>query len=566
MKASVLFLIGALLLGLANSVSAQDANLDDDIDAQLDDINLGAEKAAETVTPKKAEPPAGAMTESIEAAPPAVSEPAPPVAEAAAAQDNAAISDEPNLKYERRLHDIFVKTQSEPVSDDKWAGMIGSRRSENYGIQAGDTLWDMSETFFGDGHYWPKLWSENSAIENPHRIVPGHVIVFVAGSEASAPQIEVRESAPPPQTNEADSLITNTAVSQTHNSSAPEFNVKTGPDEAAAGTVLEEAEIDGQPEIPAPPPDRHRLLKHLPPSFVSFEPASTNQFDSTGLSVIKRKAVEETPIITPGFYLDDQMPQSVGVISEIEKSEKVASTGQSLFVKMKSPVQVGERFSVLIPRGNIETSKGPIGPIIEVGGLIQIDQPVDEKRKIYRARVVEAVNPVAVGGLVTIEPLIRVSMKRNADVSNIQVQVIGAQQDNERKIIGSGSAVYLDGGAAAGLKNGQILALRAVRKAHWEKTSLPDFAPPSAVLKVVRVDHKVATAIVLETHEEIVPGDITGGPLPTVAEPLKSEIHVEQLGSAAPASPPTTEAPADVGDSSAAPVEDKIDSEDIDSL
>jgi hypothetical protein len=45
-----------------------------------------------------------------------------------------------------------------------------------YTVQKGDTLWDLSKSFFDSPWYWPDLWEENSQIANPHWIYPGERI------------------------------------------------------------------------------------------------------------------------------------------------------------------------------------------------------------------------------------------------------------------------------------------------------------------------------------------------------------------------------------------------------
>ncbi|HEY0840740.1 MAG TPA: LysM peptidoglycan-binding domain-containing protein [Vulgatibacter sp.] len=60
-------------------------------------------------------------------------------------------------------------------------------------VEKGDTLWDLSEKYLGSPWYWPKVWSHNPQIENPHWIYPGEEIRLGAGE---APKTEVAEAAP----------------------------------------------------------------------------------------------------------------------------------------------------------------------------------------------------------------------------------------------------------------------------------------------------------------------------------------------------------------------------------
>lgn len=53
-------------------------------------------------------------------------------------------------------------------------------------VQQGDTLWDISRRYYGSPYDWPKLWSYNPQITNPHWIYPENVVQLKQGGDAEA--------------------------------------------------------------------------------------------------------------------------------------------------------------------------------------------------------------------------------------------------------------------------------------------------------------------------------------------------------------------------------------------
>lgn len=63
----------------------------------------------------------------------------------------------------------------EPLIVSTYPSITGERI---YIVEQGDTLWDISELFFEDPHFWPTLWAFNPQITNPHWIYPGDYVVL----------------------------------------------------------------------------------------------------------------------------------------------------------------------------------------------------------------------------------------------------------------------------------------------------------------------------------------------------------------------------------------------------
>jgi hypothetical protein len=56
-------------------------------------------------------------------------------------------------------------------------GSLGPRAvPERYRIRRGDTLWDITGRFYGSPWQWPRVWSYNPEVTNPHWIYPGDTL------------------------------------------------------------------------------------------------------------------------------------------------------------------------------------------------------------------------------------------------------------------------------------------------------------------------------------------------------------------------------------------------------
>ncbi|MFB6371992.1 MAG: LysM peptidoglycan-binding domain-containing protein [Bradymonadaceae bacterium] len=67
--------------------------------------------------------------------------------------------------------------------NEVWAqgnyGDSGGSKTDYHEVRDGDTLYDLSGRYFGNSRQWPKLWSYNPHITNPHWIYPGDIIYLI---------------------------------------------------------------------------------------------------------------------------------------------------------------------------------------------------------------------------------------------------------------------------------------------------------------------------------------------------------------------------------------------------
>ena len=65
-----------------------------------------------------------------------------------------------------------VNEAAENQGAEKAKVEVPSDVPQTHSVKDGDTLWDITQTYYGDPYRWPQVWSYNPDITNPHWIYP----------------------------------------------------------------------------------------------------------------------------------------------------------------------------------------------------------------------------------------------------------------------------------------------------------------------------------------------------------------------------------------------------------
>jgi hypothetical protein len=343
------------------------------------------------------------------------------------------------------------------ADDDSAAGMSGST---SHTVVKGDTLWDVSGRFLGSSYEWPRLWSYNPEITNPHWIYPGHVLRLREGAEGGFVAGEP------------------------------------GPEGGAATGVA-------------------RLLRK----------------GGSGLGSIRG-----TVVIGEQVYLDEKALRESARIVGSPADHMMFSPTDEVYLQFKKNEQLVEGKEVIVfrrihrvelsPKSGRASSRiysaGDGGEIVRVIGALRVSS-VDQDKRIARAVVTEAIDPIERGFEIADIPRTLADVPPKVNNRKVQAHIVAATE--ALGALGENQLVFIDAGSKQGVETGNRFFV--VRQGDpWRQTlhsterlsgetrpephPLPDKAyPPSVVgeARAIYVREDSSTALITGSIVELTPGD-----------------------------------------------------------
>lgn len=413
--------------------------------------------------------------------------------------------DSPNLQTEQKFNEIYNKFNKNPVPEEQWRMVLGERQIENYTIQKGDTLWGISETFFGDGHFWPKVWSLNKGIANPHLIEPQNTIKFLLGDESDAPAFAVSEGTPEAEEQSEQDLMNPT------------------PEQLAQLADQQTFADDEGVEIPPSSLESRPVVHKLPPSFKTWSPSfAEGGFDELGIAYGRRPIKDVKDTLTIDSVILDHPHDPLGQISEIETGGSQATNYQYVFVNIpKGKAKINTNYIVVQNMGKVRSDNDVIedpvsrkvGYRIAIQGeikLVELLPSKEEKFDVFRALVLQSLHPVTVGADIIEGIVPRVNVSLPSQKSQHAAQIIGGGNSNTSEIFTIQSIVFLNRGLMDGIKIGELLPIRVNRQTRFPGSKVKVDNKILGFAKVIFTQSFYSTAIVVKAFDDIKLGDVTG--------------------------------------------------------
>jgi hypothetical protein len=350
-----------------------------------------------------------------------------------------------------------VADEDAPATPGKGPNVEGARETapgQVHTVVRGDTLWDLSQSYLGSPWYWPKVWSYNPEIANPHWIYPGNKVRFFPAGEEVPSRVEAG----------------------------------TGPGEM----VVDEGEIQAATEMG--PLSGESLVEVS--GKISYEPQSN------------------TLVMTNGFVTAKEVDEAGKIDSSFSEAEML-SFPETVYVRFKRKIEakVGDRYIIYRTAQEVKhpTDGKRVGYLTELAGTLRVLTVGD---KYVTAQITDTWDPIVRGDLVGPygERLLeRVAEKPNSKALKATVII---PMVPFLTMTGEQHFLVMDKGSSSGVEVGNTFTIlhredtvgKLLLEEKTEKSeNLPD--EPVATCLVTEVKERTSNCLLTNSLREIAPGD-----------------------------------------------------------
>ena len=411
-------------------------------------------------------------------------------------------------REERELLSLAQNIQGQ-ITDPEWNEVATAAKVDTYTVVPNDWLFKISKRLFGSGYYYPKIWSLNTFITNPHFIEPGMVLSFTTGSGSQAPEVKLGTF--------TDDEINSTpgSLGNSNPTDLANFGEDAKPiwmdekkDLENQGVYFQYASEETMDDLTkAGEQALNREYENYEPPRSDFDVILPKNYDKNGFDKNSRIYYS----VKEGFYLSTfvstNIVQDFGSLTNGPDENIWFTKGDKAYVQFDETMNVlpGDKFSIYSSGGKVKHANSDReGYKYSIVGQIKLIRKIREKWEVEFIDV--AGTPQRGDRITAFTPKIeRITKTYNSRL--VEAAVLSTFQPMQT-ILGFGDVVYLDRGRADGVEMGNVFEVYGFKDRLTQKNITDQPTYKLGELTIITLTDNFATALVTNSIRDFYAGDI----------------------------------------------------------
>jgi nucleoid-associated protein YgaU len=411
-------------------------------------------------------------------------------------------------REERDLLAVAKNIQGQ-ISDNEWNEVATAAKVDTYTVVTNDWLFKISKKLFGSGYFYPKIWSLNAYITNPHFIEPGMVLSFTTGSGANPPQVKLG-SFTDDELNAVPGSIGTTNAEDLAN-----FGDDAKPKWLDEKSELEKQGVYFQYASEETMDDLtkvgevalNREYEAYEPPRSEFDVVVPKNYDKLGFDKNSRIFYSFKEGFFLSTFVSTNIVQDFGELTDGPDENIFFTIKDHAYLKFDESINAlaGDKFSIYSSMGKAKHENSDReGYKYAIVGQVKLIRRIKDKWEVEFIEV--SGTPQRGDRVTTYTPKIdRITKTYN---SRLVEAGILSTFNPQQTIIGYGDVVYLDRGRADGVEMGNVFEVFGFKDRLTKENITDQPTYKTGELTVITLTDNFATAIITKTIRDFAVGDI----------------------------------------------------------